>query len=336
MRRLISISSLMLLLTGCQRAQSSLYPAGPAADKLARMSWLMIITFLIVTAVMWVLIALAVMKRRGSLDTHEPVGVGGGQGWIAIGGLIIPGIILFVIFVLGLQLMASFPIHDPHMADMAPQIRITGHQWWWQVEYLQGGVYQHFTTANEIHIPAGKPVTIELRSADVIHSFWVPNLHGKVDLIPGHVNFIQIEADHPGNFPGTCAEYCGAQHAHMRLLVVAQPADEYQAWLEGQLQPGVEPAAGDAQQGEQVFMAGPCSNCHQVRGTLAGGRVAPDLTHIASRQYIAANSYANNDANLEAWVTHAQSLKPEAAMPNLTQFTGEQLRELVAYLRQLK
>jgi cytochrome c oxidase subunit 2 len=204
------------------------------------------------------------------------------------------------------------------------------------VEYLQGSVDQHFTTANEIHIPVGMPVTIELRSADVIHSFWVPNLHGKVDLIPGHVNFIQIQADHPGNYPGTCAEYCGAQHAHMRLLVVAQPPDEYKAWLEAQRQPGAEPASSEAKEGEQVFLTGPCSNCHQVRGTIAGGRVAPDLTHIGSREYIAANSYANNDANLEAWVTHAQSLKPDAAMPNLTLFSGTQLQQLVAYLRQLK
>ena len=158
-----------------------------------------------------------------------------------------------------------------------------------------------------------------------MHSFWVPALHGKVDLIPGHPNFIRIEASAPGNYQGQCAEYCGAEHAHMRLLVVAQEPDEYQAWRQQQLKPASEPESAQAKAGEQVFLAGPCSLCHQMRGTIAGGRVAPDLTHIASRQYIAANSFPNNDAYLEAWVTHAQSLKPEAQMPDLTQFSGEQL-----------
>jgi cytochrome c oxidase subunit 2 len=170
----------------------------------------------------------------------------------------------------------------------------------------------------------------------VIHAFWVPSLHGKVDMIPGHPNFIRIEASHPGNYTGECAEYCGEQHAHMRLLVVAQPEDEYEAWKQGQLKPAAEPTGGDAIAGEQVFLSGPCSMCHEIRGTGAGGRVAPDLTHLASRQMIASDSYPNNTAYLEAWVTHAQSLKPGALMPDLTQFSGIQLRQLVAYLQQLK
>jgi cytochrome c oxidase subunit 2 len=340
MRRLICLLSLppTLLLAGCERSQSVLHPEGPAAAKLAHMSWLMIITFLVITAIMWVLIAIAATKRRGSLEFHEPIDAGGGQAWIAIGGLIIPGIILFVLFVLGLQLMASFPIDDPQKASLAPQIRIIGHQWWWQVDYLIGGVDEHFTTANEIHIPAGKPVTIELRSADVIHSFWVPNLHGKVDLFPDRTNFIRIQANQPGEYYGTCAEYCGEQHAHMRLLVIAQPPDEFQAWYRAQLAEGAQPSSAnaDAREGEQVFLSGPCANCHQVRGTTAGGHVAPDLTHIGSRQYIGANYFRNNNANLEAWITNAQSLKPDCGMPNLTEFSGTELRQLIAYLRQLQ
>lgn len=334
MRRLLLFLPL-LLLAGCEPAQSTLSPAGPAARKLAHMSWLMIILFLVITAIMWALIAIAAVKRRGTLETHEPIDIGGGQAWIGFGGLLIPGIILFVIFVLGIKLMASFPMDDPKMASLAPQIRITGHQWWWQVDYLLGGVDEHFVTANEIHIPVGQPVTIELRSADVIHSFWVPNLHGKVDLFPDHVNFIRIQADHTGDFYGTCAEYCGAQHAHMRLLVVAQPPDEFQAWYRGQLAPAAQPTTAEAKEGEQIFLAAPCADCHQIRGTGAGGHVAPDLTHIASRQYIAANSFSNDNANLEAWVTHAQSMKPDAGMPNLTEFNGVELRRIVAYLRQL-
>jgi cytochrome c oxidase subunit 2 len=157
-----------------------------------------------------------------------------------------------------------------------------------------------------------------------------------VDLVPGHPNFVRIEANHAGDFSGQCAEYCGAQHAHMRLLVIAQQPDEYQAWLDQQRKPAAEPATQAAIHGEQVFLSGPCIMCHQIRGTTAGGTVAPDLTHIASRRLIAADSFPNNDAYLEAWVTHAQSLKPEAQMPNFTQFTGVQLRDLVAYLRQLQ
>jgi cytochrome c oxidase subunit 2 len=281
------------------------------------------------------LIAWTVSRHRGTLAEHEPVDAGGGQGWVAWGGLVFPLIVLSVLFILGLQLMSAFPLHEGHHQNLTPDITIIGHQWWWEVQYM-GRPSQSFTTANEIHIPVGLPVTIELRSLDVIHSFWVPTLHGKVDLVPGHVNFIRIEADHAGNYSGTCAEYCGAQHAHMRLLVVAQNPEDYQAWREQQLKPGVEPTSEEAKRGEQIFLSGPCSMCHQVRGTLAGGRVAPDLTHIGSRHYIAANSYPNNDAYLEAWITHAQSLKPEAAMPNLTQFNGQQLRDLVAYLRQLQ
>jgi cytochrome c oxidase subunit II len=301
--------------------------------------------FVMVTLVMWALIAWGFTKRRGTLAEHEPIDSGGGQAWIAIGGLAMPLLVLTVIFVLGLRLLVAFPIHGTNgdmgdkthsgMEASKPDILIIGHQWWWEVHYLDGAPNEQFTTANEIHIPARRSVNIELQSQDVIHSFWVPSLHGKVDLIPGLPNFIRIEASDPGSYPGQCAEYCGAQHAHMRLLVVAQDQEEYAAWQRQQRKPASDPNSQDAIAGQHIFLDGPCALCHQVRGTIAGGRVAPDLTHIASRRYIAGNSFPNNDAYLEAWVTHAQSLKPEALMPDLTQFNGVQLRELVAYLRQL-
>ena len=344
MYRLLIVTSPLMLLTGCSTLQSTFNAHGPASEQIARMSWFMTALFLVVTVVMWALIAWGFAKRRGNLAEHEPIDSGGGQAWIAIGGLAVPLLILTVIFVLGLRLLVAFPIHgnqggmdgmNAAMPAMKPDILITGHQWWWGVQYLASAPDEEFTTANEIHIPTGRSVNIELESQDVIHSFWVPSLHGKVDLIPGLPNFIRIEASEPGNYQGQCAEYCGAQHAHMRLLVVAQAPDEYAAWQEQQRKPAPEPASQDAIAGEQLFLAGPCSLCHQIRGTIAGGRVAPDLTHIASRRFIAGNSFPNNDAYLEAWVTHAQSLKPEALMPDLTQFSGVQLRQLVAYLRQL-
>jgi cytochrome c oxidase subunit 2 len=346
MRLLIPIP-VLLLLTACDPLQSTFNAHGPAAHSIAGLSWFMTILFVIITIIMWVLIAWAFAKRRGNLREHAPIDVGGGQAWVAIGGLAIPFFILTVIFILGLRLLAAFPIHGMagNMQNMAaethgqsgkPDILIVGHQWWWEVHYLDGGTDEQFTTANEIHIPAHRAVNIELESRDVMHSFWVPSLHGKVDLIPGQPNFIRIEANDAGAYQGQCAEYCGAQHAHMRLLVIAQQPDEYNAWLQQQRKPAAEPDTPAAIAGEQTFLGGACSMCHQIRGTQAGGSVAPDLTHIASRQYIAGNSFPNNDAYLEAWVTHAQSLKPEAQMPDLTQFTGEQLRDLVAYLRQLR
>jgi cytochrome c oxidase subunit 2 len=334
----------LLALAGCSSAESIFDAHGPAARSIGGLSWFMTILFLIVSVIMWLLIGYAFYRRSGSLLEHEPIDAGGGQMWIAVGGITIPLIILTVLFVLGLGLLRDFPIHGMHgeavhaqMAhSMKPEIRITGHQWWWQIEYLNDDPSQQFTTANELHLPTDRPVNIEVRTDDVMHSFWVPALHGKVDLIPGMTNYIRLQASQPGEYTGQCAEYCGAEHARMRILAVAQSPDEYAAWKEAQLKPGTQPTTADAIAGQQIFLSGACAMCHEVRGTVAGGRVAPDLTHIGSREYIASNTYRNNDAYLEAWVTHAQSLKPEAEMPNLTQFSGEQLHDLVAYLRQLQ
>ena len=336
--------SCLMALVGCRYAQSTYNAHGPAAQGIARLSWFMSILFLVTIVIMWVLIGFAFYRRRGTLATHEPIDAEGGQAWIAIGGLAIPLMVLTVLFVLGLGLLRDFPIHGMHGAaghmrmaeSMKPEIRIVGHQWWWQIDYLNDDHSKEFTTANELHLPTGRPVNIEVETRDVMHSFWVPALHGKVDLIPGQANYIRLIASQPGEYTGQCAEFCGAQHSKMRILAVVQGPDEYEAWLEAQRKPGAEPASPQAKAGEQIFIAGPCSMCHAVRGTVAGGRVAPDLTHIGSRQMIAANVYQNNDAYLEAWITHAQSLKPGSQMPDLTQFSGEQLANLVAYLRQLK
>lgn len=332
-----------LLLTGCNVPQSTLDGHGAAAERIARLSWLMTILFLAVTLIMWSLLAWGFVKRRGTLEEHAPIDSEGGEIWIAIGGLAVPIMILTVLFVLGLSLLDDFPIHGIHGAmsgamheRMKPEIRITGHQWWWQIDYLNDDLSQQFTTANELHLPAGRPVDIEVVAQDVMHSLWIPALHGKVDLVPGVTNYIRLESDQPGSYDGQCAEFCGGQHAHMRLLAVVEDPETYAAWVQAQLKPGAEPATPEAVAGQKVFLGGPCAMCHQVRGTLAGGSVAPDLTHIGSRKFIAANSFPNNNAYLEAWITHAQSLKPEALMPDLTQFSGTQLQELVAYLRQLQ
>jgi cytochrome c oxidase subunit 2 len=346
MRRLckLVLSLQTLFLAGCASLQSTTNTHGPAARSIHHLSLAMSIVFLITVFVMWALLAIALKKRRGSLQEHMPIDIGGGQAWVVIGGLIVPLLVLSVFFFVGLELLSDFPIHgmhegmnmNPGASVPKPDILIVGHQWWWEVHYLTGDSDQQFTTANEIHIPAHRAVNIELESADVMHSFWVPSLHGKVDLVPGHPNFIRIEASEPGDFIGQCAEYCGVQHANMHILVVAQEPAAFDEWLANQRKPGVQPTSPQALMGQQAFLAGPCAKCHVIRGALAGGRVAPDLTHIGSRKYIAANSFPNNNAYLEAWITNAQSLKPGAKMPDITQYNGVQLRALVAYLRQLQ
>ena len=220
-----------------------------------------------------------------------------------------------------------------HPAD----IEIVGHQWWWQVEYLDPQVSRRILSANEIHIPVGRPVELELRSYDVIHSFWVPRLHGKVDLVPGDVTRIRVQADSPGLFEGQCAEYCGPQHAHMAILVVADPPADYAAWLAHLRAPAAETRLqSPASEGQRVFTEHQCVLCHTIRGTVARGTIGPDLTHFAARRGLAANSLPNSRGPLSAWVTHAQSLKPLAQMPNLTILTGQEQQALVAYLESLK
>lgn len=334
----------VLALAGCEDAQSVWNAHGPAARSIGNLSFAMTILFLSFILIMWVLFAIALWKRRGTLTEHEPIDADGGQIWVVIGGIAIPVVVLTALFVAGLSLMSDFPIHGMHgmpssaqmVKEMKPQILIIGHQWWWEIHYLNDDPSKIVITANELHLPAGQPVSIEVKTADVMHSFWIPALNGKVDLIPGQPNFIRMLASQPGVYQGQCAEFCGDEHARMRLIAVVQKPADYDAWLANQLKPGAQPTTQEAQEGEQIFVSGPCSMCHTVRGTRAGGRVAPDLTHIGSRMMIASDVYPNNDAYLEAWITHAQSLKPDALMPNLPDFTGQQLTDLVAYLRQLK
>jgi cytochrome c oxidase subunit 2 len=339
MRRaaLLFVSAAAAQAAACSGPQPIMGPAGPAARDIAHLGWFVLITFGAVTVVMWILIAWIALRRTGSFAEHAPWDAPAAHGWIHWGGIAIPIAILAVIFVYTLIVMGRFPREATHVANLPPPaITIAGHQWWWEVQYQIGDTHEHVVAANEVHIPAGRPVDIALISRDVIHSFWVPQLHGKVDLVPGMVNRIRIQADHPGLYRGECAEYCGPQHAHMILLIKAESQADFDAWLGRERLPAATPADTLAARGEQVFLTGPCITCHTVRGTRAQGLVGPDLTHLASRDGIAANAYPNNTAYLEAWVTHAQSLKPYAQMPNITAFTGDDLRALVTYLRGLK
>jgi cytochrome c oxidase subunit 2 len=324
-------------LAACRGVQPMLAPGGPQAHSIARLGWFILITFSAVTVIMWVLIFWVAARRRGTLAEHAPYDAPSDKRWMIIGGFLVPTIILCTIFVLTLNTMKAFPMGDNEMHAGPPTITITGHQWWWEIEYHIGpDVSAHVLDANELHIPAGQPIDIRLRTHDVIHSFWVPRLHGKVDMMPGYDNRIRIQADQPGWYRGECGEYCGPQHAHMILLVDVQPKAEFDAWLAQARQPAAAPASAEAARGEQVFMTSACVLCHTIRGTGARGNVGPDLTHIGSRRGLAANTYPNSRGFIDGWVTHAQTMKPDSQMPNITAFTGDELRALVTYLEGLK
>jgi cytochrome c oxidase subunit 2 len=210
-------------------------------------------------------------------------------------------------------------------------IDVTGFQWWWEVRYGDAAV----TTANEIHLPVGQPVDVRLTSHDVIHSFWVPQLHGKLDVNPGHITTLRLIADEPGVYWGECAEYCGIQHANMRLVVVVEAPEAFQQWLARMQQPAAVPGEALAQRGQDVFLSSNCLFCHRVSGTDATGELGPDLTHVASRLTLGAGVAANTRGSLGGWVADPHSLKPGVLMPP-SDLSGEDLQALLAYLETLE
>jgi cytochrome c oxidase subunit II len=225
--------------------------------------------------------------------------------------------------------LAQLPLHG------ALHVRVTAHQWWWSLEYDDPEASRIFTTANELHVPVGRPVILTLQSDDVIHSFWVPNLAGKKDLIPGRTAQLQFRADRAGTYRGQCAEFCGAQHARMAFLVVAEDPAAFDAWAERQRQPAAPPSDALRQRGQQLFLAGTCVMCHNVSGTDATGRRAPDLTHLGSRQTLAAGTLANGAAPLAAWIRDPQAHKPGTNMPG-HDYSPEDMQALVAWLQGLQ
>jgi cytochrome c oxidase subunit 2 len=230
--------------------------------------------------------------------------------------------------------MATLAATSGPPANPGVVLDVTGHQWWWEVQYDAPEADQTFTTANEIHIPVNTRVLVRLHGADVIHSFWVPKLTGKTDTIPGQTNVAWLQARNPGRYLGQCTEYCGWQHAHMALEVVAESPQDFARWRAQQLQPAPAPTS-DAQQRGQALVEYRCGLCHQVRGTFAGSQAAPDLTHLKSRRMIAAGVLPNSSGALSGWIEAAQSIKPGCLMPNQN-LSAQELGNVVAYLESLK
>jgi len=322
---------------GLQAAHTVLAPAGPQAAAIARLWWVMLVTVSAVFTIVVLSIAAAVARgairtRRQSSPRAAETPSESALTTAVTGAAAVTVVILFVLLVFSIytdRAVASVG------APSAVSIAVTGHQWWWEIEYEDATPSRRLTTANEIHIPIGRPVVFKVTSHDVIHSFWAPNLHGKRDLVPGILNTIWVQADRPGVYRGQCAEFCGRQHAHMAFDIVAEPDVEFQRWLDAQRAPAREPQDDAHTRGRAVFLGHACSSCHSIRGTAAFGRVGPDLTHLASRQTLAAGTLPNTRGHLAGWIVNPQTIKPGNQMPpNL--LASEDLQDVLAYLEQLK
>jgi len=307
-------------------------PAGPFAGPIQTVAWVLFIMAAVVMVVVAVALGIALFGPR---KWKRRVG---GERLIWIAGLVFPVVVLTGLLVYGLTTTARVA-DAPKPGEM--RVRVTGEMWWWRVAYLDGQGREIVQDANEVHIPAGQPVVFELESADVIHSFWVPRLGGKTDMIPGRRNFMRLQADTPGTYGGQCAEYCGGPHALMGLVVVAHAPDDYAAWLARQSRPAaVVPSAQGPlaliDQGRNVFAASGCAACHTIRGTEANGLAGPDLTHVGSRQTLGAGILPNNQGTMAGWISDSQSLKPGNRMPSYAVLSGQDVRAVAAYLESLK
>jgi cytochrome c oxidase subunit 2 len=274
-----------------------------------------------------VMVMLALAIRAGRDADSRALGDSGGRRLQLVAGGLAPALIVVVLFIVTVHALRAFT--TPAVSDDT-DVEIIGRQWWWEVRYPRLGII----SANEIHIPVGRPVRLTVRSADVIHSFWVPQLHGKIDLIPGRTNTLRLDATRSGTYRGQCAEYCGLQHTRMGLRVVAHEPDRYAAWAAGERADASPPPDTLATAGMRVFDR-VCASCHTIRGTLATGIRGPDLTHVASRASLAAGTIPNQPRLLAEWIVDAERIKPGSGMPPIA-LSPADLRAVVAYLESLR
>jgi len=323
---------------------SYMRPAGAPAGGEAMLGWALTIIAVAVTVVIAILLVVAVLRKREDPDSTTTrnasdgtyrVRLVSGLSWIYV------GLAITVVILLGAFSATVVSLASSAHASSRPKITmdITAHQWWWEVRMEDSVPSDAFVTANEIHVPVGVPVEIRVQSQDVIHSFWVPELFGKMDVIPGQINVTWMRADRSGTYRGACAEYCGLQHAHMAFAITAEPQKMYDRWAAAQRATSANSLPPNAAlppnvlRGEAIFVS-TCSGCHAVRGTNALGRLGPDLTHVASRQTIGAGLVDNTPANLMRWVSDAQAMKPGALMPRMD-LRHDDVAAVVSYLTTL-
>jgi cytochrome c oxidase subunit 2 len=303
-----------------------LNPDSPQARSIFDLGVVAAIIFAIIFVIVAGIIVFALMRfrwREGEPDPHQLAG----NRTIEIVWTAIPSVIVVALFALTARTMN---LADPPPPP-DPDIVVTGHQWWWEGRYPKSGV----VVANEFHIPVGKPMSLRLEAADVLHEFWVPQLARKITEVPGHPNHIWLQANKPGTYLGVCSEFCGTEHAWMHFLIVAEPQAEFDAWEKAQLQTAATPAGGSAADGFALFQKSICANCHAINGATARAQVGPDLTHFASRRQLGSGIADNTPENLRRWMADPQRVKPGVRMPDF-KFTDEQLTQIVDYLETLK
>jgi cytochrome c oxidase subunit II len=332
-RRLPWGAACCLALGACSGWQSASDPQGPQAQVLNRLFWLLTVTCAVVWALVMLMLVVAVWRWRpeGSAPL-APDPRGEPRSRIAVG----MAVAATVIVISGLTLASYLTTRQISKASQAPlAVRVRGYQWWWEVTYEAASPDQVFLTANELHVPVGREVRVELSAADVIHSFWIPNLMGKQDMIPGRDNSVAFTVSKPGVYRGQCAEFCGLQHAHMALLVVAEAPEEFEHWRIAQLAEPSAPHGGEEAAGRRIFERKACAACHAVRGTSAAGTLGPDLTHVGGRATIAAGLLPTTRGSLAAWIADPQTIKPGNNMP-MVPLSAEELKSVSAYLASLR
>jgi cytochrome c oxidase subunit 2 len=367
-----SVALVMLPLLAQARAvapQSALRAGGPGAARIGELWDVMLVAGACIAAATLALLLYALFRRRrpdelppeadrpadprgerandesggrGRMGAGRPPSERVGARWMVYGGIVFPALVLGALLVLTLRTLDAVvaPAGAGELVDGAPRrgqlvVEVTGRQFWWKVRYLDRAPANAFETANELHLPVGRPVTLRLVAGDVIHSFWVPGLHGKMDLIPGRVNVLRLEADRPGVWRGQCAEFCGVQHAKMALVVVAEPPARWASWAEGQRAAAREPGDSVQLANRAAFLGSGCIACHAVRGTPARGALGPDLTHVAGRLTLAAGTLPNGPGNLYGWIADPQGHKPGNKMP-LVPLPPDQLHAVARYLESLR
>jgi cytochrome c oxidase subunit 2 len=298
-------------------------PAGPFAAPVNTLSWVLFAMAAGVMLVVLVALGLALFGPR-----RWRSGLAGNR-LVWIGGLAFPVVVLSALLIYGLGLTSRLT-EDPKPGEL--RIRVTGEMWWWRVDYLDAQGRPAVRDANEIHIPTGQPVVLELESADVIHSLWIPRLGGKEDMIPGRRNILRLQADAPGVYGAQCAEFCGGPHALMGLVVVAHPPAEFEAWRARRAAPPPPAADPFAARGAQVFAASGCGACHTVAGTPANGQAGPDLSFVGARRTLGAGILPNNAGTMAGWIADSQAIKPGNRMPSYPVLPGEDLRAVSAWL----
>jgi cytochrome c oxidase subunit II len=327
-----------VVLTACGGSHNALNSAGLQSGHIESLWWI----FFWITAGVYVIVmavlAAAILRRKRADENSAPETRPDPDRERRAGNIIkaAVGLSVFILFTLMiLSFRTGREVSSLSYVDSPIEIHITGNQWWWDIEYRDPIPSMNIRTANELHLPVGRPVKLRLQSNDVIHSFWLPNMHGKMDLIPGYKSMYFFRPDRIGTYFGQCAEFCGYQHAKMRLVLFVESQDDFEKWAAAQRAVPLPPSDPTALRGQQIFEQSVCTQCHAVAGTKANARVGPDLTHVASRHFIASASLRNAREHLETWITDPQTIKPGVRMP-MNRYSEEDLHALVTYIENLK